>query len=153
MAAHRNIRFAEIARILQVHPQTLRRYRRHHGIEKPYSAISNRELDVLVRSFKTHKPESGFRYLTGFLREQGIYIQRQRVWQSLHRVDRLNWHLRQGNQVIQRRRYKVKRANALWHVDGHHKLIRWGFVIHGFIDGYCRTVCMLVHWNYSAWII
>ena len=112
-----------------------------------------RELDVLVRLFKTHKSESGFRYLTGFLREQGIYIQRQRVWQSLHRVDRLNWHLRQGNQVIQRRRYKVKRANALWHVDGHHKLIRWGFVIHGFIDSYCRTVCMLVHWNYSAWII
>lgn len=27
-------------------------------------------------------------------------------------------------------------------MDGHHKLIRWGFVIHGIIDGYCQTVCI-----------
>lgn len=36
--------------------------------------------------------------------------------------------------------YRVKRSNALWHIDGHHKLIRWGFVVHGIIDGYCRTI-------------
>ncbi|ESK83118.1 hypothetical protein Moror_6050 [Moniliophthora roreri MCA 2997] len=28
----------------------------------------------------------------------------------------------------------------MWHIDRHHKLIRWGFVIHGIIDGFCRTV-------------
>ncbi|ESK81644.1 hypothetical protein Moror_3251 [Moniliophthora roreri MCA 2997] len=28
----------------------------------------------------------------------------------------------------------------MWHLDGHHKLIRWGIVIHGIIDGFCRTV-------------
>ncbi|KAG2364284.1 hypothetical protein BDR07DRAFT_1280150, partial [Suillus spraguei] len=37
-------------------------------------------------------------------------------------------------------KYHVKRPNVLWHVDGHHKLIRWGIVIHGFIDGFCRMV-------------
>ncbi|KAI0087666.1 hypothetical protein BDY19DRAFT_892184, partial [Irpex rosettiformis] len=26
------------------------------------------------------------------------------------------------------------------HCDGHHKLIWWGIVLHGFIDGYCHTV-------------
>ena len=26
--------------------------------------------------------------------------------------------------------------NSLWHIDGHHKLIRWRIVIHGGIDGY-----------------
>ncbi|KAI5982901.1 hypothetical protein EDC04DRAFT_2616344 [Pisolithus marmoratus] len=31
------------------------------------------------------------------------------------------------------------RPNALWHMDGHHKLIRWGIVIHGIVDGYCHT--------------
>ncbi|KAG2134987.1 hypothetical protein BD769DRAFT_1293898, partial [Suillus cothurnatus] len=36
--------------------------------------------------------------------------------------------------------YKVSQPNALWHMDGHHKLIHWGIVIHGIIDGYCRTV-------------
>ncbi|KAI6114827.1 hypothetical protein EDD16DRAFT_1483344, partial [Pisolithus croceorrhizus] len=37
--------------------------------------------------------------------------------------------------------YYVKWPNAVWHINGHHKLIRWGIVIHGFIDGFCRTVC------------
>lgn len=30
--------------------------------------------------------------------------------------------------------------NAVWHIDGNHKLIRWRFVIHGGIDGYSRTI-------------
>ncbi|KAE9382610.1 hypothetical protein BT96DRAFT_778281, partial [Gymnopus androsaceus JB14] len=34
----------------------------------------------------------------------------------------------------------VSRPNALWHIDGHHKLIMWGFVIHGVVDGYSRIV-------------
>ncbi|KAI6006192.1 hypothetical protein F5J12DRAFT_721182, partial [Pisolithus orientalis] len=34
-------------------------------------------------------------------------------------------------------KYHVKWPNALWHMDGHHKLIQWGIVIHGFIDGFC----------------
>ena len=29
----------------------------------------------------------------------------------------------------------------VWHLDGHHKLIRWGVVIHGIADGYDHTVC------------
>ncbi|KAH7919858.1 hypothetical protein BV22DRAFT_967275, partial [Leucogyrophana mollusca] len=85
------------------------------------------------------KPESGFRYLVGFLRSHGIRVQRQILWKSLRHVDRLGRRLRE-RQVIRRRKYRVTRPNALWHLDGHHKLIRWGFVIHGFIDGYCRTV-------------
>ncbi|KAG2034733.1 hypothetical protein BDR03DRAFT_801206, partial [Suillus americanus] len=40
-------------------------------------------------------------------------------------------------------KYKVKCSNALWHLDGHHKMIWWGIVIHGFIDSYCRTVVAL----------
>ncbi|KAI5986085.1 hypothetical protein F5J12DRAFT_728872, partial [Pisolithus orientalis] len=30
--------------------------------------------------------------------------------------------------------------NALWHMDGHHKLIQWGIIIHGFINGFCHMV-------------
>jgi hypothetical protein len=39
--------------------------------------------------------------------------------------------------------YRVPWINALWHIDGHHKLIRWGIVIHGGIDGYSRMVTFL----------
>ncbi|KAJ7580486.1 hypothetical protein C8J56DRAFT_732946, partial [Mycena floridula] len=58
----------------------------------------------------------------------------RRVTASLKRVDNLGRTLR-NNQTIRRRKYSVKRPNSLWHLDGHHKLIRWGIVIHGFVDG------------------
>ena len=31
----------------------------------------------------------------------------------------------------------------MWHIDGHHNLITWGFVIHGCIDGFSRLICVL----------
>ena len=34
------------------------------------------------------------------------------------------------------RKYNVLCPNALWHIDGNHKMIRWRFVIHTAIDGY-----------------
>ena len=33
--------------------------------------------------------------------------------------------------------------NSLWHIDGHHSLVSWGFVIHGGIDGFSRLVVFL----------
>ena len=44
---------------------------------------------------------------------------------------------------LKRRRYLVPFYNSLWHIDGHHKLIRWKMVIHGGIDGYSRLVTFL----------
>ncbi len=31
----------------------------------------------------------------------------------------------------------------MWHIDGHHSLVNWGFVIHGAIDGFSRCVVYL----------
>ena len=116
---------------------------KHHSIERKYSQLSNADLDDLITEFKKRGPDSGIRYIVGFLRRHGIRIQYRRVVQSLHRVDRLGQVLR-NRQVKHRRQYHVKRPNALWHLDGHHKLIRWGIVIHGVIDGFCRAVCALL---------
>lgn len=44
---------------------------------------------------------------------------------------------------ILRRTYSVPGPNALWHLDGNHKLIHWKFVIHGAIDGYSRLITVL----------
>jgi hypothetical protein len=114
-------------------------YMKKHGIERTYSILSNTELDQLVRQFKLKRPESGLRYTMGHLRSQGHRVQYRRVLQSLRRVDRIGQVLR-DRQIKKRRKYYVKRPNALWHIDGHHKLIRWGIVIHGIIDGFCCTV-------------
>ncbi|KAJ7793221.1 hypothetical protein B0H14DRAFT_2253509, partial [Mycena olivaceomarginata] len=64
-----------------------------------------------------------------------LRVQKRRVSSSVHRVDGLGRVLRQ-RRVIMRRDYRVSRPHAIWHLDGHHKLILWGIVIHGFIDGY-----------------
>ena len=45
--------------------------------------------------------------------------------------------------VISRRVYHVPWLNSLWHLDGHHSLIRWGLVIHGCIDGFSRRIIFL----------
>ena len=39
----------------------------------------------------------------------------------------------------------------MWHIDGHHKLIRWQLVVHGGIDGYYRAIIFLTcHTNNRA---
>ena len=71
-----------------------------------------------------------------------VHVQRYRIRSALHRVDPLGAMLRR-NEPIVRRRYAVPGPNSLWHVDGHHSLIRWGFVVHGGVDGYSRLVVYL----------
>ncbi|KIJ59586.1 hypothetical protein HYDPIDRAFT_47852, partial [Hydnomerulius pinastri MD-312] len=125
----------ELADMLGVHRNTLRLCMKRHSIERKYAQISNADLDDLIAQFKSRRPDSGIRYIVGFLRRRGLRVQHRRVTQALHRVDRLGQVLR-DRQVKRRRKYRVRRPNALWHLDGHHKLIRWGIVIHGVIDGY-----------------
>ena len=45
--------------------------------------------------------------------------------------------------LVRRRHYSVPGPLSLWHLDGNHKIIRWGFVIHGCVDGYSRRVMFL----------
>ena len=111
------------------------------GVHTKYSSIEDLDLDALVKAYKIQKPEAGSRYIRGHLRSVGIRVQKQRVLDSLERVDRVGWFI-QRCAVICWRKYFSSRPNALWHCDGHHKLIKYGFVIHGFIDGNCRTVCI-----------
>ena len=71
-----------------------------------------------------------------------IRTQRHRIRKSLARIDpkisRLRWAI-----TISRRAYSVPGPNSLWHIDGHHSLVRWGFVIHGAIDGFSRLITFL----------
>ncbi|KAI6142839.1 hypothetical protein BKA82DRAFT_3928146, partial [Pisolithus tinctorius] len=54
---------------------------------------------------------------------------------SLHQVDPLG-HVLQLQTATCHHKYKVSHPNALWHMDGHHKLVHWRIVVHGIIDGY-----------------
>ncbi|KAG2109138.1 hypothetical protein DEU56DRAFT_693799, partial [Suillus clintonianus] len=65
----------ELAEMLGVHRNTLRLYMKHHGVERKYSELTNTDLDLLVTEFKKNKPDSGIRYIVGFLRRHGLRVQ------------------------------------------------------------------------------
>lgn len=143
MSPKRRITLTSLAKLIGIHRHTLRTYLKHYNVDYKFAVLSDSDLDLLVKTFRSVKPESGIQYLVGFLRRHGVRIQKSRLISSVHRVDQLGRVLRERT-AIRRRKYKVSRPNALWHMDGHHKLILWGIVIHGFIDGYCRTVSALL---------
>lgn len=136
---HRNIAITKLAKLINVHPNTLAAYVKLHHLSNQFSQLSDDELDNLIRGYREQRPTSGIRYVIGYLRRLGLKVQRHRVISSVKRVDGLGTAMRRRI-AIRRRRYAVRRPNALWHCDGHHKLIRWGIVLHGFIDGYSRLV-------------
>lgn len=69
-------------------------------------------------------------------------MQRRRLKAAMGRVNSAGRLLRHRI-TIRRRRYRVAGPNAVWHVDGHLKLIRYGFVIHILIEGFARLVSMV----------
>ncbi|KAJ6449054.1 hypothetical protein C8R45DRAFT_849923, partial [Mycena sanguinolenta] len=69
----------ELANLLGCHRMTLFRKMKNAGLTREYSTISCQELDILVKHFKREKPESGLRYLLGFLRMRGIRVQKHRA--------------------------------------------------------------------------
>lgn len=121
-------------------------YRRleQEGIDRSssYSNITDNDLDRAVESIKQSHPNDGERLMIGHLHRLGIRIQRSRVRASIHRVDPISTAIRRSR-AIRRRVYHVEGPNSLWHIDGHHKLIRWRLVVHGGIDGYSRTIVYL----------
>ena len=135
----------EISSLLLVSRTTLWRRVDELGIRDQigYSTISNEELDQIIHSFiSVHGCHVGFSMVYGHISSLGMKLQRDRVRASLKRVDPQNSRLRWAA-VITRRTYSVPGPNSLWHIDGHHSLINWGFVIHGCIDGFSRLICFL----------
>ena len=119
-----------------------------YKIPRPlFSTIPDDALDSIIKQYKDSHPKTGIRYIHGTLFQQGIRVQRNQVEASLSHVDDVG-RVILCNKIIKRREYKSIRPNALWHVDGHHKLGPWGIVIHGFTDGYDRVVS-----QYSAVLV
>ena len=130
----------EVADILGVSRSTLWRRLKEASLHmNKYTDISDHDIDFIVAQIQREYPNCGQQMIYGFLKARGICIQRERLRLSVFRTDPtrrlVRWH-----QVLSRRSYSVKRSNSLWHIDGHHSLIRWRMVIHGGIDGYSRMI-------------
>ena len=141
----RSISTTVLASILGIDRKTLQARKNEMGIESGFDEISDDDLDNLIQEYRQENPTGGRSYVMGRLRAAHLLrIQRHRVIDSINRIDRLGQGMQQRvGKKKERRQYQVPRPNALWHIDGHHKLIAWGIVIHGVADGYSRKVCIL----------
>lgn len=131
-----------IAALLGISMSSIYRKRRMLNIcEKAvgWSTITDDELERLVQDIRNITPNIGERRLMGALRSRGLRVQRCRVRECLRKIDPLGTALR-WRPVIYRRKYNVPTTNALWHIDGNHKLVRWKFVVHCCVDGYSRMI-------------
>ena len=133
----------EMALMLNCSKRTVERRLHAHGLStRKYTNIAETEVDEVVSQICLAFPRCGEKMVHGRLRTQGIYIPREQVRKSLRRIDPSGVE-RRMRRVLRRRTYEVECPNALWHLDGHHKLIRWRLVIHGSIDGYSRLITYL----------
>ena len=135
---------ADMAGLLNCSIRTVQRRLQEHGLDRRqrYSSISDFDIDDQVSAIQGMHPGSGCRMIDGIFRSIGHIVQRRRIRESMHSVDPAGSY-RRLSRAIHRRVYCVPSPNALWHIDGNHKLVRWRFVIHGLIDGFSRMVLYL----------
>ena len=108
----------EIANALQVSRTTLwRRLSEMNISTERFSDVCDLDLDSAVQSLQEEYPNCGQVMMRSLLQQQGIYVQRFRLRESMRRLDPIQTALR-WRQVVSRRRYSVRKANSLWHIDG-----------------------------------
>ncbi|KAK0570100.1 hypothetical protein OC861_000242 [Tilletia horrida] len=108
--------------------------------------FSNLDCAILLqcsqRTINRRKQQLGLSRKQTISDEDLDAISRERMRQAVRRIDPLAVNSR-WLKYLKRREYYVPFVNSLWHIDGHHKLIRWKIVIHGGIDGKSRLVTYL----------
>lgn len=104
-----------------------------------YASLADEELRNKIRCLHEKYPNSGSVMMDGYLKSDGLVVQRKRIRKILTEIDPLGTAKRWSG-AIKRRMYQVPTPNSLWHMDAHMKLSRWGFATHGCIDGYSRTI-------------
>ena len=137
--------WTRIAEMLGVSRWTVHRRVAEYGLQdmRGFDDLPDERLDRIIQDYiNNHGSASGCNIIAGYLKSIGLRIQRWRVRERLANLDPENNALRWGA-TIQRRKYQVSWPNSLWHLDGHHSLIRWKLVIHGCIDGFSRRIIFL----------
>ena len=116
-----------------------------YGLEEMtgFSMISDAQHNNLVERFMSDNGTLiGYSVVSGHLRSLSLRVQRNRIRESIARVDPGNSRIRWAV-VISRRAYSVAGQDSVWHIDRHHSLVSWGFVIHDGIDGFSRLIVFL----------
>ena len=144
------LKYEEISFIITEHhkiPLTIDRLKKavsKLGLKRRKSPVDDGILDDIVSNeVSTSLSLIGYRQMKHVIsRKYNIDISYERVRQSLLRIDPEGVDLRSRN-VIRRRIYFSNGPFHMIHIDGHDKLKKWGFAIHGGIDGFSRKILWL----------
>lgn len=90
--------------------------------------MDDSQLDEIIVQASNEHPGIGIRMLQGYLTSSGHRVQRERIRLSLLRIDPIGV-VQRWKHTVRRRKYRVKSPLSLWHIDGHHKLIRYSYFI------------------------
>lgn len=100
-------------------------------------------ISVLITEINGSGMDLGYRAMWQRLRDMyGFSVKQSTVLRLLNLVDPDGIEER-SRYRLKRRTYSVPGPNFLWHIDGFDKLKRYGFAIHGCVDGYSRKVMWL----------
>ena len=116
-----------ISAMFSVSVRTIRRRLTEYNLSVSaiYTDISDDELDSVIQSLIHEFPSSGYRMMDGYLRGRGLRIQQGRLRSAMQRCDPHGVVLRWLGQIHPRASYSVYGPQALWHIDGNHKLVRY----------------------------
>ena len=134
----------QIAGMLGISIRTVRRRMTEFGlsITAQYSVLSDQELDEIVQMIRQQFPMCENKQMQGHLLSMDYHVQQHRVRDSQRRLDPHGSMLRQLH-ILNRRTYSVPAPLSLYHMDGHHKLIRC--VYKSYVIGH--KVCLLCRWK------
>ena len=123
----------------------LRAWRKKFDYQELFSHIDDAQLDHVVGMMIKDHPRRGEVMMMSSLRVQEIKVTRQRLRESMDRVDPVGREERR-RKAVKRRVYSVPGPHHLWHVDGYHKLRPYHLVIHAGVDGFTR-LCTFIRCN------
>jgi hypothetical protein len=129
----------------KMHERTVRRQILEYGIRESdepttgFTPIPDEELDDAVMVARQHQPRVGYRMLAGLFSSLGVHLPRDRVINAASQNHPPAALLEKDN-FPTRQVYRCAGPMAIWHHDGQHELVNFGFVVHAFIDGYSRFI-------------
>lgn len=122
-----NFKVRDISNILHISERTVKRRLQEFdlGIRSRYSDITDEQLGHLVGGILCEHPNIGYRSIQGHLQSMGHRLQEKRIRNAVRMSDPEGSLFRRlFLRAVRRRTYNVKSPQALWHIDGYHKLIR-----------------------------
>jgi hypothetical protein len=132
--------WVDICARLGVSTATMLRWKRRTAYVEPISILEADELDAFIERNK--QANRGEITMWGMINSTGYKVTRDELRASISRIDADARQLRK-QKAIKRREYSVPGPHHMWHIDAHHKLIKYGMVTHGCVDGFSRAVIYL----------